>query len=1251
MNLNKTLWIGLLLVLSSVRLTMAADISLTTFQPHKLLYTPSETGTVDALVTSTRNAPATVTLTVTFVREFTPVATLPPVTVTLQPKQTNTVAIPFTAATEEYGWTVIGELKEGDTSLDRKVDVFNVADNVLKVGVGASFEMMQPSGFGWLKPEDDIKRARQYYMNTWEKFFWAPCDWADLCPTNAEWSSGQTGRYEVGAKITTLIRLCKDNGIRSITYSQPTSAGPRGWEVARRHPEWFHLDTLGRPAGEWDQEDLLYWDTRYEMQKKHGNDESKWPHRFRSNWLVLYPNFSRVDTLDYGIDRLLDGALQWGWDGVRFDGNWGAGDDETSTRNFQRMKARIWAKRPDFVFGYNDDTPGKEPAFAASHEYRERMAGYGECMDEMIRQWEGRDHGSPFTYKQWRDYAEGMCADVDACRKANGIQYAILDARNTYYKFVLAMAAGIHTCYGDHFTAAGSPNWGRLLPRWSGLVYDVHLTRLDPKGKLDVKTAGNLWWDKWVSERIVSSNRFQRIVSLIVPPANLSVTNDERGVAVENVTVTTKATGNGTLAAAWLIDTTRGDEPQKLEIATAGESATVVVPRVTGWSLVVWEFTGQYIRPENGPRTTEPFDPKQVERAALETHRPAPKDPIRPDDDPTKSGALTVREAEALPIFVAGTTTIADPKASGGFARRRDGTASNTSGCFGQSTYANLSPGRYRATYRFAIEDKTKWSGIALRYSYNATDVMPLELNPDSFQASGVYQDFSYEFTYLGPGTLGIDGFFRGQNGPGALRFDKVTLELLKAFGDTDIEAAKRSGPLSPEWVPGTPLPPPLDAKAPSLLPSLDEAETAKAEDAAHAKALAAALATYRAFAKAPVRVLVVAGLHANLYGLEKAFPPEWHIKTVFAGQNERTGAYVAGLPSADELFQYHVVLLANVDGTALGFNTRRLLRHFVHQGGGLFVLGGMQALGQGSYRESFLGELLPLTLAPSRDVQPFDQPALLKSGTGTLLSGLDLKSAGGLFMRHRVEPKTNATIQLVAGAEPVLFTADAGKGRVAVFTGTVMGGPSTPGQGFAEPAPAAPAFWMQSAWPQIVNRVTAWVAAPSQALDHTPDPNRKLVITPKMVSANWLCSLSDGQVNGVEKLAVDGNLSTGVRRTGDGLGIPGANLEIDLGTPHFVRKVRLASTPNRDLIAPPEEKGWGQPGGPTLLRGSDSGTSWTTLATLPSVGADMEAAWYDFPTTAATNRAFRFIQLYGGQFTLSELEVWGRPAAGEDAW
>jgi hypothetical protein len=472
-----------------------------------------------------------------------------------------------------------------------------------------------------------------------------------------------------------------------------------------------------------------------------------------------------------------------------------------------------------------------------------------------------------------------------------------------------------------------------------------------------------------------------------------------------------------------------------------------------------------------------------------------------------------------------------------------------------------------------------------------------------------------------------------------------VTLELLKAFSDVDMEGLKRCAPLSSELVPGTPLPPPRRVKAASTLASSPDKEEANdAQEEADDQATAETKARYVAFMQAPLRVLLIAGLHSNLYALNKAFPTAWAVTTVYTGQNERTGAYVKGFPDIPTLFQYNVVVLANVDGAALGFNGRRQLRHFVRQGGGLLVLGGMQALGQGGYRNSFLGDVLPLTLAPSRDVQAFPQPAKLALGSGDLLRSLDLKEAGGVFYRHRVEVKVGAGVPLLAGSEPVLITGDAGKGRAAVFTGTVLGGPSTPGQGYQEPAPAMPAFWNGPAWPRIVEKTVTWLGKPSLALDHTPDPNAQISINPNKVSAIWLCSLSGGSADGAARLAVDGKAETAVRRTGDAAGVPGAALKIDLGEPYCISKVRLQNVPNRGMIAAPEDKGWGQPNGPTLLRGSNDGANWVTLLTVPAVGAEMDTAWYDFPTTEARDVAFRYVQLYGGSYTISEIQIWGMP-------
>lgn len=72
------------------------------------------------------------------------------------------------------------------------------------------------------------------------------------------------------------------------------------------------------------------------------------------------------------------------------------------------------------------------------------------------------------------------------------------------------------------------------------------------------------------------------------------------------------------------------------------------------------------------------------------------------------------------------------------------------------------------------------------------------------------------------------------------------------------------------------------------------------------------------------------------------------------------------------------------------------------------------------------------------------------------------------VFYRHIVKAKSAATV-LLAGdhGEPLLVGTTCGKGRVVVFTGTVLGQPS---EGQA-------AFWNTQAWKAVLSRAVTWAA------------------------------------------------------------------------------------------------------------------------------------------------------------------------------
>ena len=76
-------------------------------------------------------------------------------------------------------------------------------------------------------------------------------------------------------------------------------------------------------------------------------------------------------------------------------------------------------------------------------------------------------------------------------------------------------------------------------------------------------------------------------------------------------------------------------------------------------------------------------------------------------------------------------------------------------------------------------------------------------------------------------------------------------------------------------------------------------------------------------------------------------------------------------------------------------------------------------------------------------------------------------KDPACLYWRHIVKPKTGANVDLLAGNEPVLFSGGFGKGRVVVFTGTVLG----------EPVANEQPFWQWNGWPQVMGRMISWLA------------------------------------------------------------------------------------------------------------------------------------------------------------------------------
>ena len=234
-----------------------------------------------------------------------------------------------------------------------------------------------------------------------------------------------------------------------------------------------------------------------------------------------------------------------------------------------------------------------------------------------------------------------------------------------------------------------------------------------------------------------------------------------------------------------------------------------------------------------------------------------------------------------------------------------------------------------------------------------------------------------------------------------------------------------------------------------------------------------------------PLRVHVCRGLWSREYRIEEALAlagggissNSWHTAPGgcgWLGPWGHIGGGLWGFPAtAQHLTNHHVLIICNVNAQALQ-HTQSLLLDYAKNGGSILFLGGRFAFGD-SYHQASLAELCPVTFVERGfDLRnPSEGPAL--SPTESVLNP-DLKALGWderpkVFWYHEVTPRKDAVVAMSAGDNPLLILGQHGKGRVAVFAGTVMG---VPKEGELP-------FWEWDGWPAVLARTVRWLAeAPS---------------------------------------------------------------------------------------------------------------------------------------------------------------------------
>ncbi|MHB9133106.1 MAG: glutamine amidotransferase [Armatimonadota bacterium] len=218
-----------------------------------------------------------------------------------------------------------------------------------------------------------------------------------------------------------------------------------------------------------------------------------------------------------------------------------------------------------------------------------------------------------------------------------------------------------------------------------------------------------------------------------------------------------------------------------------------------------------------------------------------------------------------------------------------------------------------------------------------------------------------------------------------------------------------------------------------------------------------------------PLRVLAVRGLWYQMYGVERALARTGGAYLTDSWHSTEALRYFPN--SYEGLMGHHLVIICNVNGNAIKPATRKMLKDYVENGGSLLLLGGYFGLGK-QYHDTAVEEIAPVTFPTDKNLSnaPDGLPLAPGKDAGNNLTTLSWAAAPRVFWYHEITPKPEAKILLTAGGKPMLVTGTFGKGRVAVFAGSVMGVPK------AGQLPC----WEWNDWPAVLAETINWLTEQS---------------------------------------------------------------------------------------------------------------------------------------------------------------------------
>jgi hypothetical protein len=525
---------------------------------EKLVYTPGERGAVTVTMVNTSPNPVTAQLVTSIQaglarevgRQQTPIA--------LAGRETKTLTGAFDTQPLYWGAAFTATVTIPDARSETQSSVFGVSVNCWETAIAT-----------FAKLTESPRQLRDAGFTLLECFFWSPDNFGDFTPESEQFFGGESTYPGTISGTKAFIAEAHQHGLAVTVYADLWGGdGPPSFEMMRKHPDWFWSAGVNNA---WIENWPLM--ARGKIPPMH-----VWPYTQinQQNW---------QPAMAVHADELVASHRQFGWDGVRYDSYYSSEWTKQATKFVRDRVERAW---PRVRWGYNSLVVKDVNVNALDI----MIGGGGLVMEEGIKK-ATQSPASLTKYAQtlatYRDLIWPHGGHLGVCYSKAERDSIPLDE---LYLSAMLLACGGHP-YGPLENQYGE--FPTFALRYSEYLYDNRM-RPVPNPETLVQFGGTpklVEWRRLLRTREFPDGRQRLVIHLINAPVDdLTRHNatEVRPAPLRNLPISVVLPAGAIVEGAWALSPMPTAHHDALPVTMAGATATVQIPEVRLWEMVVLDY-------------------------------------------------------------------------------------------------------------------------------------------------------------------------------------------------------------------------------------------------------------------------------------------------------------------------------------------------------------------------------------------------------------------------------------------------------------------------------------------------------------------------------------------------------------------------------------------------------------------------------------------------------------------------------------